>query len=397
MTQGWSPSMGNTDAGGSKPAFELGVAVLNLRGERSTRPYISIVIPVRNEEAHLGAVLDDLMSQDYPRGCFEILVVDGQSTDRTTEIVNQYASVAFPPVRLFTNPGRLSSSGRNVGVRHSKGELVLFVDGHCRLSNRSLLTDSVRIMQETGAQCLCRPQPLTLPGNTWLQDTVAYARATLIGHGRDSTIYATGMEGFVNPTSSGAAYRRSVFERVGLYDEHFDACEDVEFNYRVYRAGIAAYLSPQLTVAYQPRSSLSGLFEQMLRYGRGRFRLMQKHKEAASLSQLVPAAFVAGLMLLGAGSLVSNLGRVSLLVVLLAYAALLLGFSAALGVRRGWRSFLVAPSIYMTIHLGFGVGYWAGAFQAFGEKFRPERVSSRASAAPPKGLTEPTRCGKTVL
>src|SRR5271157_5412717 len=133
----------------------------------------------------------------------------------------------------------------------------------------------------------------------------------------------------------------------------------------------------------------------MLRYGRGRFRLMQKHKEAASLSQLVPAAFVAGLMLLGAGSLVSNLGRVSLLVVLLAYAALLLGFSAALGFRRGWRSFLVAPSIYLTIHLGFGVGYWAEALQVFREKLRSEKISSQA-AGPSQSLAGPTGREKTV-
>jgi GT2 family glycosyltransferase len=252
-------------------------------------------------------------------------------------------------------------------------------------------------MQETGAECLCRPQPLTLPGNTWFQDTVAYARATLIGHGRDSTIYATEVEGFVNPTSSGAGYRRSVFERVGLYDERFDACEDVEFNYRVYRAGIPSHLSPQLTVAYQPRSSLSGLFQQMLRYGRGRFRLMQKHKEAASLSQLVPAAFVAGLMLLGAASLASNLGRLSLLVVFLAYTALLLGFSAALGVRRGWRSFLVAPSVYLTIHLGFGVGYWAGAFQAWRETRRPRKAAAGAPPAGSKTPAAPARCGREAI
>ena len=332
--------------------------------------FVSVVIPVYNEEAHLGAVLDDLMNQDYPRDHFEILVVDGKSTDRTTEIVRRYMSPASPAVRLFSNPARLSSSGRNVGIRHSRGELVIFVDGHCRIQNDSLLSDSARIMQETCAQCLCRPQPLTSPGNTWFQDTVAYARATLIGHGRDSTIYATEMEGFVNPTSSGAAYRRSVFERVGLYDESFDACEDVEFNHRVHRAGIPSYLSPRLMVAYQPRSTLSGLFQQMLRYGRGRFRLMQKHKEAASLSQLVPAAFVAGLMLLGIGSFASNLDRVTLLVALLSYTALLLGFSAPLRVRWGWRSFLVAPIIYLTIHFGFGAGYWAGASQACWEKVR---------------------------
>jgi hypothetical protein len=168
-----------------------------------------------------------------------------------------------------------------------------------------------------------------------------------------------------------------------LYDERFDACEDVEFNHRVYQEGIPSYTSPRLTVAYQPRSSLSGLLRQMLRYGRGRFRLMLKHKEAASLSQLVPAAFVAGLILLGVGSLVSNFARVSLWAALLAYTALLLGFSAVVGIRRGWRSFIVAPFIYLTIHLGFGLGYWAGAFQALREKLRYESVPAGAAEARP--------------
>ncbi len=328
----------------------------------SNRPLISLVLPVRNEEAHLGAVLDDLLNQDYPLDRFEILVVDGESTDRTAAVVERYTRLGAPQVRLFSNPGRLSSSGRNIGVRNSRGDFILFVDGHCRVPNRSLLTETARLLRETGAACLCRPQPLTMPGNTWFQDAVAHARATLIGHGSDSTIYAMNLEGFVSPASSGAGYQRSVFDRVGLYDECFDACEDVELNHRVYRAGIPSYLSPRLAIAYQPRGSLVELFRQTARYGKGRFRLMQKHKDAASFSQLVPAAFVAGLVVLAMGSPISSLVRALSLVALVAYAVLLVEFSVALGIRHGWRNFLVTPFIYLAIHLGFGVGFWVGVF-----------------------------------
>lgn len=375
----------------------MDVAVPRPAEKLATHPFVSIVIPVRNEEAHLGAVLDDLLSQDYPHDYYEVLVVDGQSTDRTTAVVQRYARLDSPPVLLFSNPGRLSSSGRNMGVRHSRGEFILFVDGHCRIPNRSLLSENVRILRESGADCLCRPQPLTSPGNTWFQDMVAHARATLIGHGRDSTVYRTDREGFVNPTSSGAGYRRSVFECVGLYDERFDACEDVEFNYRVYRAAIPSYLSPRLTIVYQPRTSLSELFCQMVRYGRGRFRLMQKHKEAASLSQLVPGAVVAGSVFLAVGSLASSLVRPLSLVVLIAYTALLLAFSAALGVRHGWPNFLVAPFVYLTIHLGLGLGFWAGAFQAWRETWHPRKVSARASPAGSKTPAAPARCGREAI
>ena len=328
-----------------------------------TLPFISIVIPVRNEEAHLGAVLDDLLNQDYPRDRFEILIIDGESTDGTAAVVARYIHLQCPSVKLFSNSGRLSSAGRNIGVRHCQGEFILFVDGHCRIPSASLLRDTARVLRESGADCLCRPQPLTSPGNTWFQDAVAHARATLIGHGSDSTIYTTDLEGFVNPASSGAGYRRSVFTRVGLYDERFDACEDVEFNHRVYRAGLRSYLSPCLAIVYQPRASLVGLFRQTFRYGKGRFRLMAKHRDAASFAQLVPAAFVAGVLALALGSLISGWTRALSLSAVAAYSALLLVFSAVLGVRHGWKNVVVAPFIFVTIHLGFGAGYWAGVFE----------------------------------
>ena len=76
------------------------------------------------------------------------------------------------------------------------------------------------------------------------------------------------------PHSVAIAYRRGVFEKVGLFDERFDACEDVEFNHRVARAGLRCWFTPRVGVHYYPRSSLSGLFRQMVRYGRGRVRLL---------------------------------------------------------------------------------------------------------------------------
>jgi len=361
--QAWLTRMRPTGEGDINLGNEVSATLFDAGRNRKAQPLISVVIPVRNEGAHLGVLIDDLLGQDYPRDRYEVLVVDGQSTDSTAAVVRGYGSLDSPRIRYLSNPGRLSSAGRNVGIRHSRGELVLFVDGHCRIPSGSLLSDSARIMQESGAECLCRPQPLSSPVNTWFQEIVAHGRATRIGHGRDSSIYAFDREGFVDPTSSGAAYRRSVFERVGLYDEQFDACEDVEFNHRVYCAGIPSYQSSRLAIIYQPRSSLSALFHQTMRYGKGRYRLMRKHPETASLSQLIPALFTAGLVLGGAGSLFSYLVRESFFIMILAYATLLLVASAKLGLRHGWQDFVVAPVVYLTIHLGFGLGYWAEAAQ----------------------------------
>jgi glycosyltransferase involved in cell wall biosynthesis len=340
---------------------------------------ISVVIPVHNEAAHLGALFEDLLHQDYPTDRYEILVADGNSTDRTREIVERYARESVPRVLWLPNPRQLSSAGRNVGVEASRGELILFIDGHCRIPSPTLFLDTARIMQATGADCLCRPQPLTAAGNTWFQDVVAHARATLIGHGRDSTIYAINQEGFVDPTSAGAAYRRSVFDRVGMYDERFDACEDVDFNYRVFKAGLRSYLTSRCAISYGPRSSLRGLFKQLVRYGRGRVRFVRKHPDALTISQLVPAAFVAWLAGGALASCVSTLAAKVFLATLVPYAGLVLAFSGWLGLRHGWRYLVVAPAVYLAVHVGLGVGFWTEAGRCVLEwlRARPKRPAAR--------------------
>jgi glycosyltransferase involved in cell wall biosynthesis len=342
-------------------------------------PLISVVVPVRNDAAHLPALFEDLLRQEYPPDRYEILVADGNSTDRTREIVERYARECMPRVVWLPNSRQLSSAGRNVGVKASRGELILFIDGHCRIPSPTLFLDTARIMQATGADCLCRPQPLTCPENTWFQDVVAHARATLIGHGRDSTIYATDREGFVDPTSSGATYHRPVFDRVGMYDERFDACEDVDFNYRVFKAGLRSYLSSRCAISYRPRSSLGGLFKQLVRYGRGRVRFMRKHPDARDISQLVPAAFVAWLAGGALASCVSTLAAKVFLATLVPYAGLVLAFSGCLGLRHGWRDFLVAPAVYLAVHVGLGMGFWAEAGRSVLEWLRatPKRSSAR--------------------
>ena len=330
-----------------KPAVHVGESL----------PFLSIVMPVRNEERHIGDVLSQLESQNYPRDRFEILVVDGNSTDRTAEVVEGFARPASVSVKLLENPAQLSSAARNIGARNSRGEFVIYVDGHCHIPNASMLRDHVDLFEKTGADCLCRPQPLTMPGNTDFQNVVASARATALGHGLDSTVYTADWEGAVNPSSSGASYRRSVFDRIGYYDESFDACEDVEFNFRLFQAGLPSYLSPRLKILYQPRRTLRALWQQMIRYGRGRYRLMRKHPRTRSVAQVIPALFLIWLAFTGAASFYSPRILVIFIGTLLLYLGVVLGFSAGLAVRHGWRYLFQAPAVYAVIHMGLGTGF----------------------------------------
>jgi succinoglycan biosynthesis protein ExoA len=317
-------------------------------------PLVSVVVPVRNEARHLGRTLGQLTAQQYDPRRFEILVIDGRSDDGTWELAAKFAE-RFGNVRVFSNPRRLSSAARNIGVRHAQGDIIVVIDGHCELGDR-YLARLVDAFERSGADCIGRPQPLDVSNATGLQRAIAAARSSPLGHHPASHIYSA-QEGFVPAKSVAVAYRRSVFDAVGLFDETFDACEDVEFNHRVDRAGLRCYLAPDVSVHYQPRSTLRGLFYQLLRYGRGRIRLLRKHPETLSWATLLPLVFVVGLFAGLPLALAAILPRMIYVAAIVAYAAIVSLGSFAIGVSR--KNLQLVPqlvAVVATIHLGSGIG-----------------------------------------
>jgi succinoglycan biosynthesis protein ExoA len=318
-------------------------------------PRITVIVPVRNEAAHIRGTLEQVLRQEYDPAAFEVLVVDGRSTDATPEIVRGLQA-AYPNLQLLDNPRRLSSAARNIGVRHARGELIAIIDGHCEIVNPHYLRDLADAFDRSGADCLGRPQPLDVTGASPLQEAIAQARSSWLGHHPASFIYAD-EEQIVPPESVAVAYRRSVFERVGLFDEAFDACEDVEFNHRVARAGLTCFFTPRIAVRYHPRGTLGGLFRQLARYGRGRVRLLRKHSSSFSASSFVPAAFVAGLIVgLPLAWLSPWLGLVYA-VCLGIYGLAVLAATCAIALRPGnLRLLPYLPLVFLTVHLGSGTG-----------------------------------------
>lgn len=350
----------------------------NPQADRGTAaPILSVIVPVLNEERDIGGVLEQLLRQVEPAGGCEVLVADGGSIDRTREIVQETAA-GNPKVRLIDNPGRLSSAGRNAGARASRGSYVLFLDGHCSIPRDDYLVRVIEIFESTGADCLCRPQHLdTLAEGEWAK-AIAAARHSWLGHNYRSDIYG-GEPGFTDPRSAGAAYRRECLEKLGGYDERFDACEDVEFNHRVAEAGYKAYRHPDLRIDYRPRGSLRGLYRQMFRYGRGRARLMAKHRRMVPWPLAIATALGITILVLSA-------------VVGLRHVAVWLGIATASWLvvtsaesirqsRDGLPRVAMTVVAFAVVHGGLLAGFWRGL---------PElplfsRPDSTAGAAPHPG------------
>jgi glycosyltransferase involved in cell wall biosynthesis len=323
----------------------------------ATLPFISVVVPVRNEERFLESTLQQLLSQDYPRSRFEILVADGRSTDGTRAIVQRQQAL-YPNLYLLDNPSMLASAGRNVAIQAARGDLILIIDGHCELDGRAHLQALAEAFADSGAPCVGRPQPLDVASATPLQRAIAAARASRLGHNPSSFIYSDTPQ-FVRPQSVAIAYRREVFAEVGLFDESFDACEDVEFNHRVDRAGLPCYFTPRVRVRYQPRETLGGLFRQLQRYGQGRVRLWRKHPDTFSLACFVPAAFLGGVVAGPWFALISGwLGTAYEAVLAIYIAALLVGSLMLAWRGRDLRLLPWLPLTFAAIHFGAGVGIW---------------------------------------
>lgn len=325
--------------------------------------FISIILPVRNEGRRLLPLLAALEEQEYPRDRLEIIVADGRSTDDTRDIVVAAAKRSSATILLVDNPGIRSGPGRNAGLDAARGEVIVFIDGHCAIPSTRLLQDTVTILQETGAECLCRPQPLIAPGASEMGRVIAAVRGSWLGHGRDSLIYNMTYSGFADPTTSGATYRRAVFDKVGIYDETFDACEDCDFNLRVRKCGFKAYTDPRLAVFYEPRANLKGLLRQMVRYGRGRVRLMKKHPDHMSVSQIAPLVLLLLFAAFVPAGFLPGFWKMFVWGPVVLFTVLTMMVSCQLALSRGIRYLWKAPAAFISIYLGLGAGIlleWSG-------------------------------------
>ena len=115
----------------------------------TTVPFVSVIIPVRNEANAIGCCLHTVLGQDYPADRMEVLLAEGQSTDRTREVLNEYA-LRDARVRVIDNPRGIVSTGLNAAIQAARGEVVLRMDAHTEYAP-DYVRQCVAVLRETGA------------------------------------------------------------------------------------------------------------------------------------------------------------------------------------------------------------------------------------------------------
>jgi succinoglycan biosynthesis protein ExoA len=228
-----------------------------------------------------------------------------------------------------------------------------------------MLANVALAMSSEEIDALGRPQPLFLENATIWQKAIAIARHSRLGHHPDSFVYSEKPQK-VPAISTAVAYRRTVFDKIGMFDERFDVCEDCELNYRLDQAGLSCYFTPDIAIRYLPRNSFFGLCKQMFRYGRGRIRLAKKHFRTFSLKMFLPALMILGIILGGILSYFSQTIYFLYFSILAFYFMVIALESIRLSfVKRFSIGIFLLPIVFLTIHFASGIGELTEIFWPF--------------------------------
>jgi cellulose synthase/poly-beta-1,6-N-acetylglucosamine synthase-like glycosyltransferase len=320
----------------------------------SSTPRVSVIMPVRNESPRIAECLDAVLASDYRGDRLEVLVVDGMSEDGTREAVAARAS-GDARLRLIDNPGRTAASGMNRGLEAARGEVIVRMDART-LPEPDYVRACVEVLDRSGASNVGGPQRTA--GSGLVGRAAALATTSPFGVG-DARFRYSEREEEVDTVYLGA-WRRSTLEEAGGFDERLRVNQDYELNYRLRQAGGRILLSPRIRSTYRIRERLSELAGQYFRYGRGKAAMLRRSPGAVRWRQLAAPGLVAGL---AASLALLPVVPVAAAIVPGTYLAATLLVSLITGIRRDPRALPALPAVFATIHLSWGLGFWAGVLR----------------------------------
>ena len=331
-------------------------------------PTVSVVVPVRDEAAHLERTVASVLAQDYPLP-FDVCLAVGPSRDGTEDVAAAIAA-RDRRVRVVPNSSGRTPAALNTAIAATDGEVVVRVDAHAELP-AGYIRRAVETMRTTGAVNVGGVQLAV--GETDLERAVAAAMSSWFGTG-GSRFHVGGDAGPVDTVYLGVFDRRAG-DAAGWFDESLTRNQDYELNIRLRDGGGVVWFDPGLAVRYRPRSSLSGLARQYFQYGRWKAEVLARRPDSVRVRQIVPAA--TPLVLLA--SLVAAPRRPLALVVPAGYLAAVGGVSAAIARRAGVRTADLVR-VFPTLQMSWGAGFARGAAAAVAD--RVGRLRARAADRP---------------
>jgi glycosyltransferase involved in cell wall biosynthesis len=345
------------------------------------RASVSVIIPCYNEEKFIGKALEHLADQ-YSSEAYEIVVVDGMSDDRTRQIVEEFQhSHPDLSVRLLDNPARNIPQALNLGIAAARGEIIARMDAHAVPSQR-YIRRCVEVLSENNAAIVGMPCRVRPAENTVIARAIAIGVSNPFGIGDAKYRLANDGSGSQEDvdTVAFACFRKSLWSKLGGFDEKLLTNEDYDFNYRARARGDRVVLDRSAHCDYFARPTLRKLASQYFRYGTWKARMIRARPRSLKLRQLVAPVFVSSIVLLTAAGFWRSIAWLIFALELTTYltAAVAFGYQATRKHQERVSVMLTMPLVFLTIHFSWGTSFLWGlitaphATSAPGSHLRPQ-------------------------
>jgi len=348
-------------------------------------PYVSVLVPARNEARSIRACIDSLMAQDYPREKYEVIVIDDSSSDSTPQIMrelqNQYSNVVFAK-----NAGIGMPKARNTGLSLARGKVIVNFSAHATAQSHYLTTIVKRLNESDKviAGVGCRHE--IPPDDPFWAKVFSLAMRSPLGAMGTSHVQVDKEE--LQDSIAFTAYKRDIFDKIGPFDGDLSESDDAEFNFRLKEAGYRLLYTPAAVVFHRQPTSLAGFTRKMVRYGIGRAKIIRKHPTSFRVQYSLPTAMVASLVLLIFASLITRNALVSLIPLVLYYAASLLA-STPYTIKTCQKCLPFVPAAQFAMHVAYGIGFAEGFLMPLQpSSANPGRLRTSSQEAMAFGMSE---------
>ncbi len=316
---------------------------------------VSFIIIAYNAESHLNDLLSDVRRQTFPHDKVEIILVDSCSSDGTKKLFQEFEdNNDFYDCKVLSNPKKVLPAGWNVALDNADGEIIVRVDAHARIPD-DFIEANVRNIDS--GEDIVGGQRITIFDNTtrW-KGALAAAESSAFGSG--IAVYRRKFERGYTKTLAHAAYKKSVFDTVGRYNEALKRTEDNDMHYRMRKAGFKLCMCDDIVSYHHVRSSLRAMLKQKFFNGYWIGLTLSVQPRCFSLYNFVPFGFFMALILCGLFCFVSAIPLIALLALYFT-AAILYGLKSL--TYKSNRHFPIPLfPIFFLMHIFYGIGTLIG-------------------------------------
>ena len=182
------------------------------------KPQVSVIIPTYNRSWIIKEAIDSVLAQDYKE--FELIVVDDGSTDHTSDVLDSSRNV----IKVLSQKNKGVSAARNRGIAEASGQFIAFLDSD-DLWLPQKLSAQIEFFNQTPNALICQTEEVWIRNGLRVNPKKRHKKLS-------GMIFKPSLElCLVSP--SAVMIQRSLFDRVGEFDETLPACEDYDLWLRI--------------------------------------------------------------------------------------------------------------------------------------------------------------------